>query len=260
VKILFILLLGCLLLAACGTTPESRSNAVTNVSNIPANRPETNANTQVNSNIERPVQGVKIEKPETIRFETAALPGGWQWIDPDREQNPTKYEASGGGFKMTVPSTKDLYGENRTAPRLLKAVTGDFQLETEVKFDPKEDYQGAGLLIYKDANNYLRFERAFGGVGGGESGMRFDRRKNDEYLTIATPGENPTGAKAAELRILRIGNIFTAFWREDENTEWKELGEVESDYLETIQVGLIACNTATPITAEFAYIKLAPAN
>lgn len=258
-KNIFILLAGCLLLAACGSTPENRSNAVANSTNIPAERPAVNTNTVVNANAERQVQGVKIEKPETVHFEAATLPGDWQWIDPDSPSGPTKYEAGSGGFKMTVPTGKDLFGENRTAPRLVKAVTGDFILETRIRFDPKEDYQGAGLLIYTDGDNYLRIERAFGGVGGGMSGMRFDQRKKDEYLTIATPGETPTGAKAAELRLLRIGNTFTAFWREDENTEWKELGEVRSDYPETIQVGLITCNTAAPITAEFEYVRLAPA-
>lgn len=258
-KNILILLAGCLLLAACGSTPENRSDTVANAVNIPAERPAVNTNTAANVNAERPVEGVKIEKPETVHFEAATLPGGWQWIDPDSPSGPTKYDASGGGFKMTVTSGKDLYGENRSAPRLVKAVTGNFVLETKVNFDPKEDYQGAGLLIYKDGDNYLRVERAFGGVGGGESGMRFDQRKKDEYLTIATPGETPTGAKAAELRILRIGNTFTAFWREDENTEWKELGEVRSDYPETIHIGLITCNTAAPITAEFEYVRLAPA-
>lgn len=186
-----------------------------------------------------PPDAVRIEKPVNVSFSTYSKewPVGWQWIDPDEKYNPTPKDVKKGVLRVRIPTQKDLYGDNRTAPRYIKAITGDFQIETRVKFLPKENYQGAGLLIYKDGDHYLRFERAYGGVGGGGEGIRFDVRKADQYTPIATPGEIQTEAQEVELKLVRAGRVFSAYWRENENAEWREAGEFESDYPETILAG-----------------------
>jgi len=201
-----------------------------------------------------------VDKPVNASFSTYSKewPVGWQWIDPDEKYNPTPHDVKLGVLRVKIPTQKDLYGENRTAPRYLKAFTGDFQIETRVKFLPKENYQGAGLLIYKDENNYMRFERAYGGIGGGGEGIRIDVRKPAEYISLVTPADIRTEAGEVDLRIVRRGRSFTAFWRENASLEWRETGEFESDYPETIMAGLVACNTAREVSAEFAYIKLMP--
>lgn len=203
------------------------------------------------------LNGEKIEKPVEIKFEPGGLPKGWQWIDADKGF-PSGYETKNGTFGLKIPSGKDLFGGTMTAPQLLKAVAGDFEIETRVKFDPKNSYQGAGLLIFKDDDNYLRLERGFGGIGGGASGIRLDRRNNQGYDALATPEKFPTEAGEVELKFVRKGKNFQAFWRENEDGEWKLVGEYASDYPETVKIGLIGVNTAEEITAEFAYIKLVP--
>ena len=235
--------------------PSGNKTNTTNSQNVSANKSNTNTNksgagSQVRST------GEKIEQSLEINFKDG-LPKDWQWIDADKGF-PSSYETKNGVFSLKIPSGKDLYGGTMTAPQLLKAVAGDFEIETRVKFDPKNSYQGAGLLIFKDDENYLRLERGFGGVGGGASGIRFDRRNNAGYDAIATPEKFPTEAAEVELKFVRKGKDFQAFWREDENGEWKLVGEYASDYPETVQIGLIGVNTAEEITAEFAYIKLAP--
>lgn len=210
--------------------------------------------------VQIPLEAVKIEKPIKVSFSTYSKewPVGWQWIDPDEKSNPTPRDVKKGVLRIKVPTKKDLYGENRTAPRYLKAITGDFQIVTRVKFLPKENYQGAGLLISQDDNNYMRFERAYGGVGGGGEGIRIDIRTGGEYQPIVTPDTIQTGIDEVELKIIRSGKFFTAYWREGEDFEWLEAGKYESGYPETILAGLVACNTAREITAEFAYIRLLP--
>jgi beta-xylosidase len=207
-----------------------------------------------------PPAALKVEKPINVSFSTYSKdwPVDWQWIDPDRKNNPVRYDLKTGGLRVRVPTGKDLYGNNRTAPRYIKALMGDFQIETRVKFLPKENYQGAGLLIYKDDDNYLRLERAYGGYGGGAEGIRFDIRRGDEFKPIAEPGQIQTDADAVDLKIIRSGGLFTAYWRPDEKFEWQLVGEVDTDYPETIMAGVDACNTAQEITAEFLYIHLLP--
>jgi hypothetical protein len=40
--------------------------------------------------------------------------------------------------------------------------------------------------------------------------------------------------------------------------EWREVAKTTTSYPATVRVGLIVCNTADPIDAEFSYIKLGP--
>lgn len=229
-------------LAACGSPP-------------PENQPKPPTPTPTSF-----PEPTKVEKQTNISFSTYSKdwPVGWQWIDPDEKNVPTPHDVKKGVLSVTIPNGKDLYGENRTAPRYVKAITGDFQIETRVKFQPTENYQGAGLLIFKDDNNYIRFERAYGGIGGGGSGLRIDVRTTDEYKSVTTPNEIQTDAEEVELKIVRSSRMFTAFWRENEDSEWREAGEYEADYPDTVLAGLVVCNTAREITAEFAFIRLLP--
>jgi beta-xylosidase len=246
---------------ACGSEPKTENKppsapANTTVSNASNTTNSMNANSNAAA---ASMKGEKIDAPVTVKFGSQGFPSDWKWIDPDSANAPTAYDTKSGTLRATIPTGKDLFGENRTALQLLKAVEGDFQIETRVKFDPKADYQGAGILVYHGPFNYVRLERAFGGTGGSGSGIRLDARTKDFYEPITTPDSAATEATTVDLKMLRIGKTFTAFWRLDENGEWREVGEFVSDYPDTIQVGLIACNTGKPIPVEFSYIRLAPA-
>ncbi|MGB7200839.1 MAG: DUF1349 domain-containing protein [Pyrinomonadaceae bacterium] len=241
-KYIVLFALSSVFLAACGSPPAEKKSLPQTPTPTPFPEP------------------TKVEKQTNVSFSTYSKdwPVGWQWIDPDEKNVPTPHDVNKRVLSVTIPSGKDLYGENRTAPRYVKAITGDFQIETRVKFQPTENYQGAGLLIYKDDNNYMRFERAYGGIGGGGGGLRIDVRTTDEYKTVTTPNDVQTDVGEVELKIVRSGRTFIAFWREDEDSEWREAGEYESDYPDTILAGLVVCNTAREIGVEFGYIRLLP--
>jgi regulation of enolase protein 1 (concanavalin A-like superfamily) len=237
-----------LLLSACSSPPELVTNKKTSAKPTAA--------------VPTPIvpDAVTIEKQTNVSFSTYSTewPVDWQWVDPDEKYVPTPHDVKKGVLRVQIPSGKNLSLESGNAPRYIKAIKGDFQIETRVRFLPRENFQAAGLLILKDNNNYMRFERAYGGIGGGGEGLRIDVRKGDEYSPIVTPSDIPTEASEVELKIVRTGRVFIAYWREDENAEWREAGEYESDYPETIITGLVACNTAREVTAEFAYIRLLP--
>ena len=203
---------------------------------------------------------VRIDKSLNVSFSSYSKdwPVGWLWIDPDEKNVPTPHDTKKRVLRIRIPTGKDLAGDRRNAPRYIKAITGDFQIETRVAFLPKENYQGAGLLIYIDDQNYMRFERAYGGFGGGGEGIRLDVREIGGYRSIVSPREIQTDSAETELRVVRRGQVFIAYWRSDENDRWQLAGEFISDYPETILAGLVACNTAEEITADFAYIRLSP--
>ena len=242
--------------ASCGGPMVDQNNhwnvsPPTNTANAaPANT--TNSNSA-------PIAGERVEKETAVTFEGTTLLGGWTFVDNDSREKPSPYSMADGKFKLTIPGGKDLYSDNYGAPHLVKSITGDFQIEARVTFDPKSDYQGAGLIVFNDAKNYLRLERCFGGTGGSGSGVRFDSRKNDDYTPISTPDRAATDAGEVDLKIIRMGKKFIAFWRLNEEGEWKEIGEFESDFPETVRVGLIGVNTSDDIIAEFSNVKLMPA-
>jgi beta-xylosidase len=242
-------------MAACGGKTTSNSLPVnTAAPDVPTNvDPANTSNTNT-----APIAGTKIEKEESVTFEGTSLPGGWTFVDNDAKEKPSPYSMADGKFKLTIPGGKDLYADNYGAPHLVKNITGDFQIEARVKFDPKSNYQGAGLIVFNDAKNYIRLERCFGGTGGSGSGVRLDSRKNDEYLPISTPDQAATEAGEVDLKIIRMGKKFIAFWRLNEEGEWKEIGELASDFPDTVRVGLIGVNTSDEITAEFSNVKLMP--
>lgn len=255
-KIIAIWALSIALFGCGGEKPEDTGKS--NAAKIPgaASNGATNANRAVNNASQLPKESEKIEQTLEANFKDG-VPKGWEFIDPEKE-NPSGFETKDGVLKLRIPSGKDLYGENMTAPRFLKSVTGDFEIETRVKFSPSQDYQGAGVLIFRNDNNYLRLERSFGGLGSGESGIRFDKREDEIYEPIALPDKFPTLAREVELKFRRVGKEFIAFWREAEKTDWREVGRVSNNYPETVQIGIIGVSTADEIKAEFSFIKLLP--
>ncbi|HEY8563094.1 MAG TPA: DUF1349 domain-containing protein [Pyrinomonadaceae bacterium] len=250
-----------LLCSACsgGSPPENKTTGAANKAGNAAAKTGNGSNEPVDSTAAPPqnTAAARIDRQEEISFEPGQLPEGWRWIDPDDKFNPTAYDTKKGVLHIDVPTGKDLFGETRTAPQLLKTITGDFEIETQVKFAPTENYQGAGLLVFRNDSNYLRLERGFGGVGSEKGGIRFDVREDEAYEPITTPESFPTDAPAVDLRLRRAGMEFTAFWRLP-GGEWKQVGKYSSSYPETVQVGLVACNTAEEIPVEFANLKLSP--
>jgi regulation of enolase protein 1 (concanavalin A-like superfamily) len=245
-------------LFGCGSGEKPKEIVKANTPNVQsaANTGAINANQAANNASQLPRESEKIEQPLEANFKDGA-PKGWEMIDPEKA-NPSGFETKDGVLKLRIPSGKDLYGENMTAPRFLKSVKGDFEVETRVKFSPSQDYQGAGILIFRNDNNYLRLERAYGGIGGGESGIRFDKREDEIYESVAATDKFRTPAREVELKFRRVGKEFTAFWREAGKTEWVEVGKVTNSYPETVQLGLIGASTADEITAEFSFIRLLP--
>jgi regulation of enolase protein 1 (concanavalin A-like superfamily) len=207
-----------------------------------------------------PAEPEAVTRPIDLSFSTYAenWPAGWQFVDPDENYAETKRNVRSGVLRLTVPTGKDLYADNMTAPRYIKAFKGDFQLETKLIFKPTENYQGAGLLIYRDRDHYVRLERAYGGPGRGGGGIRFDVKTPGEYKVVTTPEDIPYEGGVVELRLLRNGSKVLAFWRSNEDNEWKDAGDAEVGLSDVVVAGLIACNTAREYDVDFAYIRLAP--
>jgi len=235
----------CLITAGCRDPNVQVSNTA------PASRSATPA----------PLPGEPVQTPANVSFSTYSKdwPVGWQWIDPDEDTVPTRHDTKKGVLRVRVPNGKELSEARQNAPRYLKSLSGDFQIETRLRFSPAENYQGAGLLLYVDGRTYMRVERAYGRPGGGAAGFRVDIRTPEEgQRTLVTTADVPYDGNEVSLRLVRSGNDVTALYRPDENSEWRELAHQALSLPPSVLAGVVACNTAREITAEFQYIHLLP--
>lgn len=200
-----------------------------------------------------PINGSPVTRNTNVSFNTYSKewPVGWEWIDPDRHP-PTPHDTRMAVLHVTVPKAKDLSLERDTAPRYLKAIEGDFQIETKVTAHPVLNHQGAGLLVWVGGKDYIRFERASAGT----SGIQVLVRHGDEITPLVTTQASPTDAGETWLRIRREGQAFTFLWRDAAKGDWKQAVAYTADYPTSLLAGLVATNTADEFDASFGYIRL----
>ena len=189
----------------------------------------------------------------------ATLDPQWSFVDPNADATQS-VAARAGYLRMAAPTGNDLYPvTNYNAPRLLQRVAGDFAIETHIEVAPAFRYQGAGLLIWQDDNNFLRLERGYGGVDdiNGTSGVRFDKEENGVYDAVTPTSQRPTTVTNLELKIQRNGNRFMAWWREP-GEAWEYVGGTDVELNAELSVGLtlIAAGAVPQTTADYDYFHI----
>jgi regulation of enolase protein 1 (concanavalin A-like superfamily) len=201
------------------------------------------------------------------------IPGWGQVIDPDGDCAITN---GNGKVTVAVPgTTHDLSSyhsiyKKRNAPRLLQAVDGDFTVQVKVSgnFEPgkagtlpeADPFNGAGLLLWDNDENFLRLERNVWITSHGEHSSYlplFEYWKDDQDLTQGIPSTKPFfKGQSAYLRLTRQGNQVCAAVSND-GVAWIETHPVAVQFPQKINVGVDAINTSKqPFTVEFAEFKL----
>jgi LSD1 subclass zinc finger protein len=197
-----------------------------------------------------PAAGGPAEKPA----EKPAGPLG-EWgaaVDPDGDCSLTR---AGGSLTIAVPGTAhDRSAElgRLNAPRALRDVTGDFTVEVKVTgtLRPGADstvparlpYNGAGLLVWHDPNNYVRLERAaLVRDGAVRCYTAFELRQ--EGRTTAAHGL-PVGAEDVVLQLQRRGNQILGAVAPG-GGQSQPFPPLVVTYPAQVQVGVAAVNSST---------------
>ncbi len=190
-----------------------------------------------------------------------ALAAWGKAVDPAKD---CKFDVTGTKLKITVPGGKephDLSAELNApmnAPRVLKPIEGDFQMDVTVGAfevpagaeggtERNVAFWGAGFLIWQDEKNYVRLERAMFRRGDEEPPcyISFELRRNGEFVKYGTPEDGKLDPKkAATLRLKRKGNTFSAAVTEDSGKTWNELKSLDAELDKSVQAGVIGVNTA----------------
>lgn len=191
--------------------------------------------------------------------------GSWGMaIDPDRD---CKIEDRGKSLEISIPNTHhDLNADNNklNSPRVVRELTGDFTMTVKVSGDftpstqstnPKAiPYIGAGILVWRDSDNYIFLGRA--GINRGGRINEFAAFEEREWGTRGALNNRVIPSGDAYLRLERRNNRILGSISKDGRT-WSRLDPMEPTYPSTLKVGLYAINGCTkPITVTFDHFSV----
>jgi tetratricopeptide (TPR) repeat protein len=181
-------------------------------------------------------------------FDGSDLKSEWEWINPKGDSN---YNLS----SEVSPAQRD--PENRDwlemhaasvyyfldAPRLLQEISGDldtptatqskdFAVEVKLKAASDDLPSVGGFLIWKDEENYIRFEKGMHGKD--EIGLSGNVDGKFDYF-----GRGMLASEVVYLRLERIGDRISAYCSGD-GASWLTCGEVSFPAEVPIQIGIHA--------------------
>jgi regulation of enolase protein 1 (concanavalin A-like superfamily) len=183
-------------------------------------------------------------------FSTPTLSPDWTWIDPLGDSSYSLTANSGYLRIQTPDGNHDMAGFNTNAPRIVRPISGDFQIQTKVTINPVQTYQAAGLLIWFDNSNLLWIGRSTGN----KLGHHFLRAGNYYDPPEVTGITNNT----VYLRVVRNANTFSTYYSLN-GISWTMTGSIEYPAASsTAQAGLFLINNwqDNPISADFDYFQI----
>jgi YVTN family beta-propeller protein len=184
-------------------------------------------------------------------FTSTSLTSGWAWVDPLNDANYS-LTASPGKLRIhTSVGNNDFDpGLNTNGPRLVQAISGNFDVNTRMTATlVPGGVQIAGLLVWFDTSNFL-----FVGQGlGNDINTRYIRGGQD----VSPPTVPGVAQSTTYFRFTRSANTFTTYYSLNGST-WTQTGSISYPSASTTaQVGMFALNqwVDNPITADFDYFR-----
>jgi regulation of enolase protein 1 (concanavalin A-like superfamily) len=200
-----------------------------------------------------------IPRAGAARADAGGLASWGDVIDPDGD---CTVRVDRGALSLEVPgSIHDIntqYGKDN-APRILRRVEGDFVAQVKVcgEFRPEGPSTregavpagGAGLLLWLDADHFIRLER-FAALRNGRVGafLNFERHELGRPV-----GRNNARLEEGDvyLKLERRGGQVLASFSTD-GRDWGEARTLEIDWPARLSVGLDAVNSAfSPVSVRF---------
>jgi S1-C subfamily serine protease/regulation of enolase protein 1 (concanavalin A-like superfamily) len=186
------------------------------------------------------------------------IPWG-DWVDTD---NDSAVRLERGGIRFDVPgSYHDLNGGvgKTNAPRVVQEVDGDFVAQVRVmgEFRPDEPstrqgglpYNGAGMVVWLDADHFIRAERG-AVLRDGNVGASF-AFENHEQARVVARHNGFLEAGDVYLKLERRGARLSAFYGTD-GMAWAETEPMNIAWPARLKLGLHAINSSfSPLSVRF---------
>jgi regulation of enolase protein 1 (concanavalin A-like superfamily) len=177
--------------------------------------------------------------------------GAWgDAVDPDGD---CTFDDQGHALAISVPGTlHDLNADidKFNAPRVVREVSGDFSVTVKVvgefKPGPKSHnpksvpYNGGGIFVWQDSDNYIRLER--GAVIRRNKVGTFAIFEEREWGARGAVNNGKLDPGTAYLRLQRRGNRILGYTSKD-GKNWARLDPIETSWGPKLKVGLDAVNS-----------------
>ena len=174
------------------------------------------------------------EEYNSCESEIKNLDAAWSWIcDPPHHY--FSYNWLPDGIEIYASKDIALNKGNYSAPRLVKEVTKDFAIEGSIKPLSDSRPQIGGILIWKDRDNFIRFEK--GTYGKRE--MLIEGYVNGEYQIVGRGLLPASDNDETYLRLERSGDEFASYCSID-GENWFTCGKMTLPMEDPIQVGIHA--------------------
>ena len=186
-------------------------------------------------------------------FDGSTLGADWDVTNEDAGN----YAVADGKLAVTGQAG-DTYQDINTAKNIFMVdiPAGDFTAVAKVSAPVAKVYQGAGLIAWKDIDNYVRSGLTF--VGSlSPSGIAIENDVETGASFRAASFTDRPGATSATLQLKRVGNTITTSYWNDETDAWVTAGSVDVAF-DTTQVGLYALGAqdGTALPASFDYFSV----
>ncbi|MDY0019222.1 MAG: DUF1349 domain-containing protein [Anaerolineae bacterium] len=156
-------------------------------------------------------------------FDASALKEKWSWV---REDSAYWSLTQRPGFLVINTQVGSVVGTgNQNKNMLLQDMpVGDFEIQTHLVFTPTQNYHFAGLLLYEDDDNFIRFGRGYcllSGVTTCQGGaIYFNQEISGTVNIIMTP---TVTAGDIYLRVAKQETAYTGYFSDD-GANWILLG------------------------------------
>ncbi|MFC0629318.1 alpha-L-arabinofuranosidase C-terminal domain-containing protein [Kribbella deserti] len=181
-------------------------------------------------------------------FAGTALDSRWQVVNAE----PGKLAVSDGALRIEGQPGDTYQGVNSAKNLvMLDLPAGDFTATATLAAPVAKVYQGAGLIAWKDVDNYVRSGLTF--VGGlSPSGVAIETDLETGGAFSAVKFTDRPGSTGETLRMQRVGNTITTSVYDASTSSWIPAGSTAVSF-DTVQVGLyaLAAQDGTVLPAAF---------
>ncbi len=182
-----------------------------------------------------------------------------RWSQNVRHE-PGGYTVGGGNLTLPAAHGDFFAGAPNNNPNILlqPAPAGPWTMTTRLTFDPNENYEQAGLLVYGDDANYVKADYVYANG----RGLEFLREANDVAVGFGGFVNISTQPTTVEMRITSDGTTLRSYYR-FAGGAWTLYGEPAAlAGVPTPKIGVYANDSNATVTtrndAVFDYFRITP--
>ncbi|MEH7333918.1 PA14 domain-containing protein [Neobacillus drentensis] len=192
-----------------------------------------------------------IEKDAKVdQFDSSTLSNSWSVFREDA----SKWSLTENLGHLTITTqTGDSYQDINTIKNvfLQDAPTGDFEITTKVNAAVRNNHEQAGLYIWQDEDNYIRFGHVW------DDGLKLETAKEEagKYSKPQNMAAHPDD-DTVYLKLKKTGNVYTTYFFI--NGKWEQAADPVTSNINVSKVGLYGTSTGSNknVKASFDYFTL----